>query len=53
MNLQNIIYNFVNPHQEIKGKTPAEEAEINLKLGKNKLLRLIQYKAMEKHHSLR
>jgi len=32
----------VNPHQELKGKTPAEAAEINYKLGKNRLLRLIE-----------
>ena len=41
MNLQHIINNFVNPHQELKDKTPAEKAEINLKLGRNKLLDLI------------
>ena len=45
MNLQHIINNFVNPHQELKGKTPAEIAEINLKLGRNKLLELIGYVA--------
>ena len=45
MNLQHILNNFVNPHQELKGKTPAEIAEINLKLGRNKLLNLIKYVA--------
>lgn len=40
MNLNHIIHNFVNPHQELKGKTPAEAAEIDLKLGRNKLLNL-------------
>jgi len=43
MNLRYIIYNFVNPHQELGDKTPAEIAEINLKLGRNKLLGLIKY----------
>jgi len=43
MNLQHIISNFVNPHQQLKGKTPAEKAEIKLKLGRNKLLGLIEY----------
>ena len=42
MNLNHIIHNFVNPHQELKGKTPAEAAEIDLKLGRNKLLNLIR-----------
>lgn len=43
MNLKHIIHNFVNPHQSLKGKTPAEAAEINLSLGRNRLLDLIQY----------
>ena len=43
MNLQHIINNFVNPHQELKGKTPAEKAEIKFNLGRNKLLELIKY----------
>ena len=43
MNLQHIINNFINPHQELKGKTPAEEAEIKLNLGRNKLLGLIRH----------
>ncbi len=47
MNLQHIINNFVNPHQELKDKTPAEMAEINLKLGRNKLLNLIECLANE------
>ncbi len=42
MNLNHIIHNFVNPHQELDGKTPAEAAEIDLKLGRNKLLTLIR-----------
>lgn len=45
MNLQRIMNNFVNPHQELKDKTPAEMAEIKLDLGRNKLLELIAYVA--------
>jgi len=43
MNLRHIIHNFVNPHQQLNGKTPAEAAEIKLPLKRNKLLRLIKY----------
>lgn len=43
MNLKHIIHNFVNPHQQLNGRTPAEAAEIDLKLGRNKLLNLIKY----------
>jgi len=42
MNLQHIINNFVNPHQQLGGKTPAEKTGIKLKLGRNKLLGLIR-----------
>ena len=45
MNLKDVIYNFVNPHQELEGKTPAEMDEIKLKLGRIKLLNLIKYRA--------
>ena len=38
--LRRIIYNFVGTHQGI-GKTPAEEVELNLDLGRNRLLNLI------------
>ena len=48
LNLRHIIHNFVNPHQGLKGKTPAEEAEIALPLARNKLLGLIKYWAKEK-----
>lgn len=47
MNLQHIIHNFVNPHQQLKGRTPAEEAEIDLNLKRNKLLKLIEYVAYQ------
>ena len=45
MDLQRILHNFVNPHQELKRKTPAEMAEIILPLKRNKLLNLIRYLA--------
>ena len=45
MNVQHAINNFVNPHQQLQGKTPAEIAGINLELGRNKLLDLILYAA--------
>ena len=45
MNLQRILHNFVNPHQELKGKTPVEIAEIKLNLRRNKLLNLIRFLA--------
>ena len=43
MNLNHVIHNFVNPHQGLNGRTPAEAAEIKIPLGDNKLLNLIQY----------
>ncbi len=43
MDLRRVINNFVNPHQELNEKTPAEIAEINLGLGRNKLLNLIKF----------
>ena len=43
MNLYHIIHNFVNPHQQLKGKTPAEAAEIVIPLKRNRLLSLIKY----------
>lgn len=35
-------YNFIRPHQALDGKTPAQQANIDLKLGRNKWLTLIQ-----------
>ena len=35
-------YNFIRPHQSLKGKTPSEQAGINLELGRNKWLNLIK-----------
>lgn len=43
MDLRRVINNFVNPHQELQGKTPAEMADIDLDLGENKLLKLIEF----------
>ena len=48
LNLKHIIHNFVNPHMQLKGITPAEAAGINLKLGRRKLLNLIKYGAKTK-----
>jgi len=53
LNLKHIIHNFVNPHMQLKGRTPAEEAEIDLNLRRRKLLNLIKKYAKNKHHSLR
>ena len=47
MNLRRVIHNFVNPHQELREKTPAEMAEIFLSLGRNRLLSLIEYCARD------
>ena len=48
LDLRHVIKNFVNPHQSLKGKTPAEEAEITLCLKRDKLKNLITYKAESK-----
>jgi transposase-like protein len=45
MNLQHVIHNFINPHQELKDKTHAEMADIFLPLGRNKILGLARYLA--------
>lgn len=45
LNLRHIIHNFVHPHQGLNGRTPAEAAEIKLKLRRNRLLELIKYMA--------
>lgn len=42
LNLRRTIHNFVNPHQGLKGKTPSEAADIDLKLERRKLLNLIK-----------
>lgn len=38
-----IVHNFVNPHSELNGLTPAEAAEIFIPLGKDRLFDLIKY----------
>lgn len=35
-------YNFIRPHQGLSGKTPAQKAGIELKLGKNPWVELIR-----------
>lgn len=47
LNLKHIIHNFVNPHMQLKGRTPAEIAKVDLKLGRRKLYNLI--KLMARH----
>ena len=37
-----VYYNLIKPHMGLKGKTPAEEANIDLELGMNKWLSLIR-----------
>ena len=37
-----ILHNYITPHTMLKGKTPAEKAELILPLGNNKLLNLIK-----------
>jgi transposase-like protein len=48
LKIRQIIHNFVNPHMKLKGKTPAEAAGIKLDLGRNKLLKLIEFAYMPK-----
>ena len=43
MDLRRVIHNYVNPHQQLQEKTPAEMAEIILPLKRNKLLSLIKF----------
>ena len=43
LNMKRVIHNFVNPHYTLRGKTPAEAAEIKLHLGRDRLLSLIKY----------
>lgn len=45
LDMRRIVHNFVNPHQGLEGRTPAEAAEINLPLSRNRLLALIKYVA--------
>jgi transposase-like protein len=45
LSMRSILYNYVNPHSELSGLTPAQAAEIILPLGENRLLDLIKYVA--------
>ncbi|MBI5001481.1 MAG: DDE-type integrase/transposase/recombinase [Euryarchaeota archaeon] len=47
LDLRPIIHNFVNPHMRLDGRTPAEKAEIDIRLGRRKLLNLIRYVAQK------
>ena len=42
-----VYYNFIRPHESLFGSTPAEIADVNLNLGKNKwenlLMQSIKY----------
>ena len=40
-----IYYNFIRPHMALNGKTPAQQAGIDLELGKNKWIELIKRSA--------
>ena len=40
--LRKLVHNYVMPHTELGGKTPAEAAKMHLNLGENKLLGLIR-----------
>jgi len=42
-------YNFIRPHQGLKGKTPAEMAGIDLNLGENRWLSLLRMSADNQH----
>lgn len=48
LKLRHIIYNFVRPHMELNGRTPAEAAGIEIGGQGNKLLRLIEIAYMPK-----
>jgi putative transposase len=37
-----VYYNYIRPHQALQGKTPAEVAGIDLKLGKNRWKEVIK-----------
>lgn len=39
---ERIYYNFIRPHQALNGQTPAQEANMGLKLERNKWLSLIK-----------
>jgi len=43
LEMRRIVHNFVNPHMQLKGNTPAERANVKIIHGRNKLLSLIRY----------
>ncbi len=45
---QRIYYNFLRPHTALDGRTPAETAQIGLKLGDSKLLELVKKAAVSR-----
>ncbi len=51
--MRRVVHNFINPHQGLKMRTPAEMADVNLKLGREKLITLIGIMAKRSHHSRR
>ena len=45
--LLKILHNYINPHNMLNGKTPAEAAGLHLQIGENKLLNLITLAAIK------
>jgi len=41
--MKRVVHNFVNPHMQLGGMTPAEKAEVKLPLERNKLLSPVRY----------
>lgn len=48
LSMKSIIYNFINPHSELNGRTPAQAAGIKIELGENRLLNLIKFAARQR-----
>ncbi len=48
LEMRRIMYNFVNPHMELGGITPAQAAGFDVDLGENRLLSLIKWCYMTK-----
>lgn len=46
---QRVYYNFIRPHMALDGKTPSEEAGIDLNLGENKWKGLIEKSIINKY----
>ena len=43
-----MLHNYVNPHTMLKGKTPAEAADLILPIGENRLFGIIQLAAKKR-----